>query len=402
MGTNSAVTLAELSLGYLEEIIGFNPNEYRRYIDDALVKIPRKHARMETHKILLKMNGLDTNIKWLSEFDFSKPETIFLDLKIQYSPLKIQQYHKPSKSWISYVPYNSKHPQHTLLNLPRSLYNRAMTLNKDTDTQKLAFTRLDAGLLALNYPKSLLDSSKTEKKAKQSFIPLNSLVERKNVYFVITNNQLNTNNKLHNDVKAINNILHKDPTGGTSNINIQISRRQPPSIKSQNNMITSANQNTHPTKCGRTCCDLCPLISTDKVFEIVDYNGVEHKLQAARFSCKSSNLVYFIFDTKNKRALYCGHTGQALETRFRQHRGGKKKNSGKSRIRYGFLPETSKNFIDFRISAIQASKYRVRRLNLEYHWIQTLLPLWNCQLVHQWWMSKSYETKTHEIEEMCD
>ena len=81
------------------------------------------------------------------------------------------------------------------------------------------------------------------------------------------------------------------------------------------------------------------------------------------------------------------------------HTSGKDKNGGKRKIRDGFRSEKSKHYRNFRITAIQASKNRVRRLSLEYEWIQKLLPSWNAQIVHQWWTKKSYENKSKEPQE---
>ena len=129
----------------------------------------------------------------------------------------------------------------------------------------------------------------------------------------------------------------------------------------------------------------------DKIVELYDAEGNLHEIRAARFTCKSSNLIYFIFLPQTKKALYIGHTGQSLLTRLYQHRGGKKKNSGKSKIRYGFVKNSSPRKIHFKITAISASPYRVKRLETERHYINLFQPEWNTQLQHFWWQDKSYE-----------
>ena len=119
-------------------------------------------------------------------------------------------------------------------------------------------------------------------------------------------------------------------------------------------------------------------------------------INAARFSCKTRNLVYVLFDKNTREVYYVGHTGQSLETRIYQHTGGKKLKGGNSKFRDGLLDDSSKNKIFYEITAVRSHPSRVRRLSHEKEYIQLLKPSWNVQVEFQWWNNKSNEFKPNE------
>ena len=393
MGCNSAVSIAELALGFLETSNNFDPKFHKRYIDDAVDVVLKTEASTEIPRLLAKYNSLDPNIKWTCEFDLQLPKTIFLDLVVDYSIPGIYQYHKPTKKIDSFVPYYSLHSKHTLRNLPRSLFDRAITLNTTQLHKDLAFKQIEQGLSILKYPNSIIETCKLQAKKiiPTKYIAKTGNLSKKIIYLCITNNSLNTSNPLHSDISTLNRILHMDDSGILNNIHIKISKRQPPSVGTLNNMRSGAHNDQDPVRCGRKICDICPLICTSKTVSLVQPEGEFVEFKAARFTCKSHNLIYFIFDPISREPLYIGHTGQKLLTRMYQHRGGKKKNSGKSKIRFGFLKNTSPNKINFQITAIAASPYRVKRLETERFYINKFKPTWNTQLQHFWWQDASFE-----------
>ena len=205
------------------------------------------------------------------------------------------------------------------------------------------------------------------------------------------NNYANKRNPLYDDIATLNRILHMDEKGQLNNVHIKISKRQPPSVGTRNNMLSGAHLDQNPAKCNRSFCDICPVLCMDKIVELYDINGNLVQIRATRFSCKTSNVIYFIFLPETGEVLYIGHTGQSLLTRLFQHRGGKKRNSGKTKIRYGFVKNSSPKKIHFKITCIAASPYRVKRLETERFYINLFRPAWNCQLQHYWWQDKSYE-----------
>lgn len=395
MGCNAAVSIAELSLGFLESKNNFDPKLHKRYIDDAVDIVLKTEAHTEVPRLLEKYNSLDDNISWTCDFDLNDPKTIFLDMVIDYSTPgnNINQYHKPHKKINSFVPFDSKHPRHTLHNLPRSLFDRAFTLNTIEHNKELAFKQIEQGLTILNYPYKIISNCKAQAKkiVPSKYVPKAGNLQKKVIYLCLTNNSTNTVNRLHVDITTLNRILHMDDTGMLNNIHIKISKRQPPSVGTLNNMLSGAHTDQNPARCGRKICDTCPVICLLKSVDLLDFEGRLHSIRAARFTCKSSNLIYFIFDPVTFKPLYIGHTGRKLLTRMYEHRGGKKKNSGKSKIRFGFLKNSSPNKINFQITAITASPYRVKRLETERFYINLFRPAWNTQLQHFWWQDASFE-----------
>ena len=393
MGCNSAVSIAELALGFLETKNSFNPDIHKRYIDDAVDVVLKSEASTEIPRLLTKYNNLDPNIKWTCEFDLKNPKTIFLDMVIDYSISGIYQFHKPHKKIDSFVPYDSLHAKHTLRNLPRSLFDRAITLNTTKEHKILAFKQIEQGLTILNYPYKIIESCKSQAKkiVPTKYVAKTGSLQKKIIYLCLTNNSMNTTNPVHTDISTLNRILHMDDTGVLNNIHVKISKRQPPSVGTLNNMRSGAHTDQNPVRCGRKICDICPLICLSKTVNLIDPEGETHEIKAARFTCKSHNLIYFIFDPIKSEPLYIGHTGQMLLTRMYQHRGGKKKNSGKSKIRFGFKKDTHPEKVHFQITAIIASPYRVKRLETERFYINKFRPSWNTQLQHFWWQDASFE-----------
>ena len=392
MGTNCAVNIAEISLGYLETKAGFDPRIYRRYIDDGVCIIPKNSEHMQ-QEFLQKLDSLDPAINWTTDFNFSDPKTVFLDIEITYNPVSIHQYFKPTKKCNSFIPYRSKHRKHTIANLPKTLFDRALTINLDEEYKKLAYTRIQIGLTNLNYPtkviKNALDSAQ-KITPKRHTIDFNR--DEKIIYLVFTNDVLNRKNPLHNEVKFLNKIIHMDPSGALKNLTLKVSFRQPPSIKSLNNMAASTQKNQSPVKCLRKCCLICEkALCIDKKVKVLTGNNDWETINAARFSCKTRNLVYIIFDKNTKKVFYVGHTGQSLESRIYQHTGGKKLKGGNSKFRYGLLDDNSKNKIFYDITAVRSHPSRVRRLAHEKELIQKLKPSWNIQVEFLWWNNRSNE-----------
>ena len=147
-----------------------------------------------------------------------------------------------------------------------------------------------------------------------------------------------------------------DPTGVLNNLTLKLSFRQPPSIKALNNMNASTQKNQLPVKCSRKCCLICAkVLCTDKKVEVLTGDNNFETINAARFSCKTRNLVYVLFDKNTREVYYVGHTGQSLETRIYQHTGGKKLKGGNSKFRDGLLDDQRRHL------EVQKGTVEVRR-----------------------------------------
>ena len=223
MGCNAAVSIAELSLGFLESKNNFDPSSHKRYIDDAVDIVRKSEASTEIPRLLSKYNNLDHNINWTCDFDYENPKTVFLDIVIDYSIPGINQYHKPHKKINSFVPFESQHPRHTLRNLPRSLFDRAFTLNTIPHNRSLAFKQIEQGLTILNYPQNIISTCKSQarKIVPTKYIPKTGGLPKKVIYLCLTNNSTNTANPLHADISTLNRILHMDDTGLLNNVHVE-------------------------------------------------------------------------------------------------------------------------------------------------------------------------------------
>ena len=184
---------------------------------------------------------------------------------------------------------------------------------------------------------------------------------------------MNRLNQLYNHLKHLNHILHLDSEQILTNVTVKLSKRQPPSIAAQNNLNCTRPTCNKPVKCPKgNACPLCRHIHTEHTW--TDNNGHVHVL--ARFSCKTRNLVYILYDEPTNCVLYVGHTGQTIGTRFYQHR------KGKSSIRNN----------SFKLVALKASPSKAKRLEKEKQLILQLKPAWNVQRKFHWWTSESHQS----------
>ena len=266
----------------------------------------------------------------------------------------------------------------------------------------MSFQRIELGLIGLGYPNKLILEAHTQSsKIVPKRRPEPTKTGNDTIYLVVDNNELNRINLLHKEIAFTNHILHLDPTGTMKNLTVKVSFRQPPSIGTRNSMITSAHVNKKPVACGDHKCTFCKyIICTDKKVTLFDKYDNPLIINAARFSCRTRNVVYIIFCTLTFKVYYVGHTGQSISTRFYQHCGGKRQQrGGNSKFRQGMLEDSNENKIHFRITAIQSHPSRVRRKELEKKWIKISHPLWNVQTEYNWWSAQSHEyadeTLTH-------
>ena len=124
---------------------------------------------------------------------------------------------------------------------------------------------------------------------------------------------------------------------------------------------------------------------------------------AARFSCRTRNVIYIVFCPNTFKVYYVGHTGQSISTRFYQHTGGKRQQKGgNKKFRFGMLPDSNVNKIHFKITAIQSHPSRVRRKELEKKWIKKSHPQWNTQTEYNWWIAQSNEYTDREMTNTAD
>ena len=213
-------------------------------------------------------------------------------------------------------------------------------------------------MTSLKYPTKIIENALNDsQKITPKRVKIDMNKDEKVIYLVFTNDILNRKNPLHKEIKFLNKILHMDPTGLLKNLTLKLSFRQPPSIKTLNNMTASTAKNQNPVKCKRKCCLICEkVLCTDKTVKVTTGDNKKETIQAARFSCKTRNVVYILFDVFSREVYYVGHTGQSLENRIYQHTGGKKLKGGNSKFRNGLLQDTSINKIFYQITAVRSHR----------------------------------------------
>ena len=319
---------------------------------------------------------MDENIQWTTEFHNSRQITVFLDLEINNELGTYAQHFKKTAKIDGYVPFDSAHQVHTLKNIPRNLFNRALTLNSEAKSIEEAFNHLNTGLIALKYPIKLAKEAQTNATKIDPVRNKTSTakVGITNIYLTITNNALNKQNPLYTHVKHINHILHMDDEDILTNCTVKLSKRQPPSVAARNNIAsTQPTQEVGPMRCYKQNCKTCKHIFIASTW--TDNDNYSHKI--ARFSCKSRNLIYILIEPDTNEVLYVGHTGQTIHARMNQHR------IGKSCIR---------NHTSYHLVAIQSDISKAKRLQDEKWYINKLKPKWNVQRKFHWWTSESHQS----------
>ena len=152
MGTKMAPTYAILVMGFLEEnmytrLKNIYPSEiaeeitygWIRYIDDCFIIWHNRFGDIDPFINMLQ--DLNPAIKFT--YDKNKDSLHFLDVIVEKDNGKVQIniYHKPTDSR-NYVPFNSAHPKHVLVNIPFSLARRAHRLVSTAEKKRKRTKRL--------------------------------------------------------------------------------------------------------------------------------------------------------------------------------------------------------------------------------------------------------------------
>ena len=370
MGTQCAVCLAEVILGYLEQHCSLEPPTWFRYIDDGLAVLDKRN-NPEFHKIriLNTLNHMDNKIQWTS--DPLEESTPFLDLEVNNKNGAIKTYHKPTASFSNFVPFSSAHPFHMKKNIAFNLYFRAARINTTTRALDLEFMRIDLSLQALGYPFQLLEKQKM-KAQKHRLLKVNQVTQDhsiQKIFFVTTRNEVTTSKKFNDMTNLVFKLLSYSPYFSTLEVDIRRSFRQPPKLSMKLIWSSLACADDRPVTCGMNACKICCDLYTQPYWT----SNEGFKLKVGRITCKSKNLIYILIDKVTNEVLYVGQTCQNLNTRLGQNR---KRNT---------WHRTS----DYSIVAIQSNLESVKRIEHEQFLIQILKPSHNKHVQFFWWQAKS-------------
>ena len=271
MGTNVAVSVADLSLGFLEIRAQIAPPKWFRFIDDGLFTMKKAPGSTFTVKpkltqnqveMLKILNDLDPKIFWTTEKIGKKCE--FLDLAIDLNTGKISTFHKPTAALNNYVPWSSYHSFQTKKNLCFNFFYRARRINSTVKSFELECLKTEIALFSLGYPSKVIYGQKERamKHTPKSIDAIDPAFSLKTMYFTSTRNEVTSGKQFHSHIKRVFEILKESPY--FKRVVLKTSFRQPPSLGSSLIIENSSHKNPEPVKCKENACKVCPIFFTGK------------------------------------------------------------------------------------------------------------------------------------------
>ena len=368
MGTQSAVVLAEIILGFLEHKHNLSPPDWIRYIDDGL-KVFRNSADQQNYMdVITSLNSMDNKIKWTTEPDEDICE--FLDLKINQKSGSISTFHKKTASFGNYVPWKSSHATHQKLNIAFNLFYRAARINSDNISLQLEITRIERSLLSLGYPIKSIRDQKNKALSHQKMPSISKQKEIKTIFFTTTRNEVSTSKFFRIRFQRALDILSDSPFFKPDSVVIKTSFRQPPSINTQLIWTSLPCPHPAPCPCKQNACRTCKDLYTHNTWT----SNSGFKLDIMRATCSTRHTIYILVDKQSNTVIYVGQTAQKLNQRLGQNR---RTNNWHDDADYWILP-------------IKAPLEKVKKIELEQILIQTLNPTKNKQINYHWWNHKSH------------
>ena len=336
-GTTVAPTLANLTMGFLEvdlyekvyeefgeTIFHYVKQNWKRFLDDGQIFWRKSFGPIE--KFVNILNSLNTDIHFT--YDTSDIGLPFLNvyLYIENNKLLTDVFYKPTDSH-DYLPFNSCHPRHIKINIPKTLARIICTIVDDPMRKLFRLRELKTWLLKAGYPFHLINNGfKQILQIDQAILRTKTVQKSTNILpFVQTHNPRNPD-VYEIIVKAFNFLLTSEKYHNLlKDVKLIKSERQPKNLGRilQNSFFSKTERNPGVKKCNQKRCVTCQyLIESNSVnFDQVNIN-FEIK---AEFTCESRNLIYSIFCSGCNK-YYIGSTGN-LRKRVSSHKGDVKKNS---------------------------------------------------------------------------
>ena len=369
MGTESAVSLAEIILGYLEYTLDFDPLSWGRYIDDGICILPLENGTEQKNLLLKKLNSASEGIKWTSD-TISNP-AVFLDLKIDQSSGCVSTFHKPTSGLSNFVPWDSDHFKHQKLNICFNLFYRAIRINSNKNLLESELNRIELGLMIIGYPYKVLQTQKRKAlshcKIKLPLTFFDNNVKEK-IFFTTTRNPFSLDRRVCMlFTQVVQNLslskYFKDKV-------IKRSFRQPPSVKTLMIWNSLSFPNQGPVPCGQNACKTC-----NKLYRGTKWtSNCGFLVKVARATCCTRDVIYILVDSLSNEVEYVGQTKQRLNQRIGQNRRGSS------------WHRTS----DYFIIPVQAPLESVKKIELEAFYIHKLKPRRNKQVQYYWWSARSH------------
>ena len=249
-GTKCAPVYATLVMVYLEpqlykkieqnfgrDIRNKFEKDWGRYLDYCFINWDTNISPIqELHNIL---NNLHPRIKCTMEYDQKEMNFLDINLKVKGKKIITDIYYKSTDTH-NHVPFLSKHPKHTLINIPYNLARRLCTIVDERTTLEQRLNQLRDILRHQDYPEKIIENgTKKAKSIPQETLrkPTEKSTDKNTLTFVSTHNLLNPD--IFQIIKRTLSVLNASPRMKQAMTNKRIiqSKRQPPDLKK---MITRA------------------------------------------------------------------------------------------------------------------------------------------------------------------
>ena len=194
MGTNWAPIYGTLAIAFLETRLYENSEEKLGVTNRTKLEYWDVNICNE-NELCTMLTDLCPNITFTMEANSSRINFLDIQLLVAQDKLITDIYYQPTDT-SKYVHFKSRHPKHTLINIPFNLARRLCTTSDESTTLETRLEELQEMLLHLDCPLTLI--KKGIEQAKN--IPqqtLHSNIEKENtedlLTFISTNNPRNPN-----------------------------------------------------------------------------------------------------------------------------------------------------------------------------------------------------------------
>ena len=334
-GTTVAPTLANLTMGFLENnlyeivfkeygelVFNYVKQNWKRYLDDGQIFWKKSFGPIQHFVDIL--NSLDPTINFTYETSNRSLPFLNVFLYIEQNQLLTDIYYKKTDSH-DYLPFNSCHPRHIKVNIPKTLARTICTIVQDPFRKLFRLRELKNWLLKAGYPSNLINSGfakilsldQLTLRTKTMSTDLNLLP------FVQTHNPRNP--QVYSFLVQSFNFLKSSEKYNDllKDVRLIKSERQPKNLGRilQSSFFSSKKPKFGVTKCNQKRCGTCRyLMEQDRVY--FNEANLDFKIKT-EFTCESRNLIYAIF-CSGCNQYYIGSTG-CLRKRVTGHKGDLKK-----------------------------------------------------------------------------
>ena len=347
-GTTVAPTLANLTMGFLETILydrvfieyGQHVFDYvklnwKRYLDDGQIFWKKSFGPIENFVKML--NNLDSKINFTHEVSNKGLPFLNVFIYIEKNQLLTDIYYKKTDSH-DYLPFNSCHPRHIKINIPKTLARTICTIVQDPFRKDFRLNELKKWLLKAGYPLDLINNGFSEiLSVDQLELRTKKITTGQNLLpFVQTHNPRNP--EVYSFlVKSFKFLLTSEKYKQLfKDVKLIKSERQPKNLGRllQSSFFSPQTPKWGVNRCNQKNCGTCLYLMEQDCVYFAGAN-LDFKIKT-EFTCESRNLIYAIF-CSGCNLYYIGSTGN-LRQRVTGHKKDLRKEE-KSQLVYKHLSE---------------------------------------------------------------